>query len=194
MNETAATVRLDGRTVVLLLVTVVALAVVDAVLGRTLVETTVPALVADAAVALAVLVARRHLFAATLLAAAASVAVSGAVADDSLNQWAVRENIITGNFIVGMGAWPGIGEFAGMAVLCAMAIRYRTTAEAALAAIAYRRRAVGDRRLATAGPVGRPVPVDLGRHVRRHRRHRPVLALDRRTACRRGPGGPAVRA
>ena len=137
MNETAATGRLDGRTVALLLVTVVALTVVDLVLGRTLFETTVPALVADAGVALAVLVARRNLFAATLLASAVSVAVSGAVADDSLNQWAVRENIIHGNFLVGLGAWPGLGELAGMAVLCAMAIRYRTTAEAAVTAIAY---------------------------------------------------------
>ena len=76
VNETAATERLDGRTVLLLLVTVVALTVVDAVLGRTLFETMVPALVADAAVALAVLIARRHLLAATLLAAAASAAVS----------------------------------------------------------------------------------------------------------------------
>ena len=82
MNETAATERLDGRTVLLLLVTVVALTVVDAVLGRTLFETTLPALVADAAVALAVLIARRHLLAATLLAAAASAAVSFAVSDD----------------------------------------------------------------------------------------------------------------
>ena len=55
VNETAATERLDGRTVLLLLVTVVALTIVDAVLGRTLFETMVPALVADAAVALAVL-------------------------------------------------------------------------------------------------------------------------------------------
>jgi signal transduction histidine kinase len=137
VNETAATRRLDGRTVVLLLVTVVALTVVDVVLGRTLFGTTVPALVADAGVALAVLVARRNLFAATLLASAASIAVSLAVADDSLNQWAVRENIIDGNFLVGLGAWPGLGELAGMAVLCAMAIRYRSTAEAAVAAIAY---------------------------------------------------------
>jgi len=36
-----------------------------------------------------------------------------------------------------LGALPGIAELAGMAVLCAMAIRYRPTAEAALAAIAY---------------------------------------------------------
>jgi signal transduction histidine kinase len=138
VNETAATERLDGRTVLLLFVTVVALTIVDAVLGRTLFdETMVPALVADAAVALAVLIARRHLLAATLLAAAASVAVSGAVADHSLNQWAVREGIIHGNWVVGLGAWPGIGELTGMAVLCAMAIRYRPPAEAALASIGY---------------------------------------------------------
>jgi signal transduction histidine kinase len=137
VNETAATEPLDGRTVMLLLVTVVALSIVDAALGRSLFETVVPALVADAAVALAVLIARRHLLAATLLAAAASAAVSGAVSHDSLNQWALREDIIHPNFIVGLGAWPGIGELAGMAVLCAMAIRYRPAAEAALAAIAY---------------------------------------------------------
>jgi len=132
VNETAATERLDGRTVLLLLVTVGALTIVDAVLGRTLFDDTmVPALVADAAVALAVLIARRHLLAATLFAAAASAAVSGAVAE-----WA-REGIIHGNWIVGLGALPGIAELAGMAVLCAMAIRYRPTAEAALAAIAY---------------------------------------------------------
>jgi signal transduction histidine kinase len=146
VNDTAATERLDGRTVLLLLATVVALSVVDAVLGRTLFETMVPALVADAAVALAVLIARRHLLAATLLAAAASAAVSAAVADDTLNRWAVREDIISGNLIVGRGAWPGLGELAGLAVLCAMAIRYRPTAEAALAAIAY-----GDALLAIAG-------------------------------------------
>jgi signal transduction histidine kinase len=137
VNETAATERLDGRTVLLLLVTVVALTIVDAVLGQTVFETMVPALVADAAVALAVLISRRHLLAATLLAAAASAAVSGAVADDALNQWAHREDIIEGTWIVGLGALPGIGELAGMAVLCAMAIRYRPTAEAALAASAY---------------------------------------------------------
>jgi hypothetical protein len=44
VNETAATERLDGRTVWLLLVTVVALAIVDAVLGRTLFQTMAPAL------------------------------------------------------------------------------------------------------------------------------------------------------
>ncbi len=137
VSETATTGRLDGRTVLLLFVTVVALTIVDIALGRTLVETVVPALVADACVALAVLTARRHLLAATLLAAAASAAVSAAVANDSLNRWAVREDIIDGNFIVGLGAWPGIGELAGMAVLCALAIRYLTTAEAALATIAY---------------------------------------------------------
>jgi signal transduction histidine kinase len=131
VQETAATERLDGRTVMLLLVMVGALAVVDAVVGRTLFDDTmVPALIADAAVALAVLIARRHLLAATLFAAAASATVSGAVA-----QWA-REGVLHGNWIVGLGALPGIGEIAGMAVLCAMAIRYRPTAEAALAASA----------------------------------------------------------
>jgi signal transduction histidine kinase len=137
VNETAATERLDRRTVSLLLVTVVALTIVDAVLGQTLFQTMVPALVADAAVALAVLIARRHLLTATLLATAASAAVSRAVSDHSLNQWALREDIIYPNWLVGLGAWPGIGELTGMAVLCAMAIRYRPTAEAVLAAIAY---------------------------------------------------------
>jgi signal transduction histidine kinase len=137
VNETVATERLDGRTVMLLLVTVVTLTVVDVALGRTLFRTTVPALVADAAVALAVLLARRHLLAATLLAAAASAAVSAAVAYDSLNLWALRAGIIDVNVIVGSGAWPGLGELAGMTVLCAMAIRYRPAEEAALAAIVY---------------------------------------------------------
>ncbi len=137
VSETATTGRLDGRTVLLLFVTVVALTIVDAALGRTLFGTVVPALVADACVALAVLTARRHLLAATLLAVAASAAVSAAVANDSLNRWALREDIIDGNFIVGLGAWPGIGELAGMAVLCALAIRYLATAEATLATIAY---------------------------------------------------------
>ncbi len=132
MNETAATERLDGRTVSLLLLTVVALTIVDAALGRTLFEdTTVPALVADGAVALAVLVARRHLLAATLLAAGATMAVSYGV-----SLWA-REGILHGNWIVGLGALPGTGELTGTAVLCALAIRYRPTAEAALAAVAY---------------------------------------------------------
>jgi signal transduction histidine kinase len=75
--------------------------------------------------------------AATLCAAAASAAVSGAVANDSLNQWAVREGLISGNWIVGLGAWPGVGELVGLAVLCAMTIRYRPAAETALAAIAF---------------------------------------------------------
>ena len=136
----AATHRLDGGTAVLLLSTVLALSVVDAVLGRTLLETTLPALVADAAVALAVLLARRHLLAATLLGAAASVAVSFAVSgvlSPSLTHWALRARVISGNRIVGLGAWPGIGELAGMAVLCAMAIRRLPAAEAVLAAIVY---------------------------------------------------------
>ena len=137
VHETAATERLDSRTVLLLVVMVVALTIVDVVLGRTLFRTTTPALAADAAVALAVLIAGRHLFAASLLAAAASAAVSIAVSVDPLNHWALSEGIIDGNFLVGLGAWPGIGELAGMAVLCAMAIRYRPPAEAALAAIAY---------------------------------------------------------
>jgi signal transduction histidine kinase len=137
VNETATTDRLDGRTVLLLFVTVLALTIVDAVIGRTQFESMAPVLVADAAVALAVLIARRHLLVATLLAAAGSVAVSGAVYNDSLHQWALREDLINGNWIVGLGAFPGIGELAGMAVLCAMAIRYRPTAEPALAAMAY---------------------------------------------------------
>lgn len=74
-------------------------------------------IVADAAVALAVLIARRHLLAATLLAAAASAAVSAAVAQDALNRWALQEGIIDGNFLVGLGPWPGTGEIVGMAVL-----------------------------------------------------------------------------
>src|SRR5688500_18506984 len=126
VNETARTERLDGGTALLLLSTVVALSVVDAVLGRTLLETTVPALVADAAVALAVLLARRSILAAMLVAAAASAAVSFAVSgilSPSFTNWALREHFISGSRIVGLGAWPGIGEFAGMAVLCAMAIR-----------------------------------------------------------------------
>ena len=140
VNETAAIERLDGGTALLLLSTVVALSVVDAVLGRTLFETTLPALVADAAVALAVLLARRSVLAATLLAAASSAAVSFAVSgvlSPALTNWALREHFISGSRIVGLGAWPGIGELAGMAVLCAMAIRRLPTAEAALAAIAY---------------------------------------------------------
>jgi hypothetical protein len=127
VNDTTATERLDGRTVLLLLATVLALTIVDAVLGRTQFETMVP-VVADAAVLLAVVIARRHLLAATLLAAGASAAVSGAVADASLNQWALREDIIEGHWIAGLGALPGVGELAGMAVLCALAIRYRPTA------------------------------------------------------------------
>jgi signal transduction histidine kinase len=137
VNETAATERLDGRTVLLLFVAVGALTLVDAVLGRTLFDTMVPALVADAAVASAVLIARRHLLAAVLLAAAASIAVSSAVADHTLNQWALRADIIEVNWFVGLGALPGIAELAGMAVLCALAIRHRPADEAALAALAY---------------------------------------------------------
>jgi signal transduction histidine kinase len=140
VNETARIERLDRGTALLLLSTVVALSVVDAVLGRTLLETTLPALVADAAVALAVLLARRSVLAAILVAAASSAAVSFAVSgvlSPSLTNWALREEFISGNRIVGLGAWPGIGELAGMAVLCVMAIRHLPTAEAALAAIAY---------------------------------------------------------
>jgi signal transduction histidine kinase len=140
VNETACTERLDGGTALLLLSTVVALSVVDAVLGRTLLETTLPALVADAAVALAVLLARRSVLAAMLVAAAASAGVSFAVSgvlSPSLTNWALREHVISGSRIVGLGAWPGIGELAGMAVLCAMAIRHLRPAEAALATIAY---------------------------------------------------------
>ena len=140
MNATTHPDRLDSGTVLLLLATVVALSVVDAVLGRTLLETTLPALVADAAVALAVLLAPRSVLAAMLLATAASAAVSFAVSGVlslSLTNWALRADLISGNRIVGLGAWPGLGELAGMAVLCAMAIRRLPTAEAALAAIAY---------------------------------------------------------
>jgi signal transduction histidine kinase len=137
VNETAATERLDGRTVWLLLVTVVALTIVDAALGRTLFRTMAPALAADAAVALAVLIARRHLLAATVLAAAASASVSSAVSNPSLNELALRADIIDVNRFVGVGALPGIGELVGMAVLCALAIRRLPAAEAALAAIVY---------------------------------------------------------
>lgn len=137
MHETAATGRVDDRTALLLVITVGALTVIDAVLGRTLFGTVVPALVADAAVALAVLIARRDLLTATLFAAAASIAVSGAVSGDSLRGWALRHDLISGNFVVGLGALPGIAELAGMAVLCAMVIRYRPTGEATLAATAF---------------------------------------------------------
>jgi signal transduction histidine kinase len=137
VHETAATGRVDDRTALLLVITVGALTVIDAVLGRTLFGTVVPALVADAAVALAVLIARRDLLTATLFAAAASIAVSGAVSVDSLRGWALRHDLISGNFVVGLGALPGIAELAGMAVLCAMVIRYRPTGEATLAATAF---------------------------------------------------------
>ena len=50
--------------------------------------------------ALAVLLARRHLLAATLLAAAASTALSGAVFDDTLHGWALQRGIIDGNRFV----------------------------------------------------------------------------------------------
>jgi len=137
VDETAATERLDGRAVALLLLMVVALTIVDAAIGRTLLPTMLPALVADAAVALAVLIAGRNLLAATVFAAAASAAVSAGVANDSLNHLLLRADIIDVNFIVGTGTWPGLGELAGMTVLCAMAIRYRPTSEAALAAVTY---------------------------------------------------------
>jgi signal transduction histidine kinase len=137
VNDTAATDRLDGRTMLAVLGTVVALTVIDLVLGRTLFHTVLPALGADVAVALAVVIARRHLLVATLLAAAASTAVSAAVADATLNRWALVHDIININFLVGRGAWPGIGELVGLAVLCAMTIRHRPAAEASLAAIAY---------------------------------------------------------
>lgn len=137
VNETAATERLDGRIVSLLLVTVMALSLVDAVLGRRLFQTVLPALGADAAVALAVLIARRHLLAGSLLAAAASITMSAGVADATLNHLAVRGDIIHPNFLVGLGALPGLGELAGMAVLCALAIRYRPSAESGLAATIY---------------------------------------------------------
>jgi signal transduction histidine kinase len=146
VSETSATDRLDRPTVLLLFLTVSALTVVDAVIGRSLFDTTLPAIGADLAVAVAVLIARRHLLTATLLAAAASVAVSTAVSIDELNRFALREGLISVNSIVGRGAWPGLGELAGMAVLCALAIRHLRVAEAALAAIAY-----GDALLAIAG-------------------------------------------
>jgi signal transduction histidine kinase len=137
VDETAATERLDGRAVALLLLMVVALTVVDAAIGRTLLPTMVPALVADAAVVLAVLIAGRDLLVGTVLAAAASAAVSAAVANDTVNRWLVRAGVIDGNFIVGTGTWPGLAELAGMAVLCAMAIRYRPASEALVSAMAY---------------------------------------------------------
>jgi signal transduction histidine kinase len=119
------------------LVTVAGLSLIDLVLGRTLFHTVLPALGADVAVACAVVIARRHLLVATLLAAASSTAVSAAVADATLNRWAVVHDVININFLVGRGAWPGIGELVGLAVLCAMTIRYRPAAEASLAALAY---------------------------------------------------------
>jgi signal transduction histidine kinase len=137
VKETPGAERLDDGTALLLFVTVVALTIIDAVLGRTLLQTMLPALVADVAVALAVLIGRRHLLAATLFAASTSVAVSVAVADYSLNRWALDHDVIRPNFIVGLGAWPGIGELAGMAVLCALTIRHRPAFESALAALAY---------------------------------------------------------
>jgi signal transduction histidine kinase len=137
VDQTAATERLDGRALALLLLMVLALSVVDAAIGRTLLPTMVPALVADAAVALAVLIAGRDLLVGTVLAAAASASVSAAVANDTVNGWLLRAGVIDGNFIVGTGTWPGLAELAGMAVLCAMTIRYRPTSEAVIAGSAY---------------------------------------------------------
>ena len=137
VDETAATDRLDGRAVTLLLLMVVALTFVDAAIGRTLLPTMATALLADVAVAFAVLIAGRNLLAATVFAAAASASVSAAVANDSVNHLLLRADLIDANFIVGTGTWPGLGELAGMTVLCAMAIRHRPTSEATLAALTY---------------------------------------------------------
>lgn len=134
VSETADTTRLDNRTMLLLLVTVAALVVVDAVLGRTLFQTMVPALAADVAVVLAVVIARRNLVASTVYAAAGSIVVSGMVE----GRYRLGLDLdIHGDSVVGDGAWPGVAELAGMAVLCAMVTRSRPASEAMLATASF---------------------------------------------------------
>ncbi|MGH9136423.1 MAG: sensor histidine kinase [Acidimicrobiales bacterium] len=95
----------------------VAVSFIDLVLGRELFNVVKPALAADAAVVAAVgiaFVSPRHLLAlATLAAAAASIAVSRAV------------DVATMDYspVMGLGAWPGIAEFAGLGLLAAWSVR-----------------------------------------------------------------------
>jgi signal transduction histidine kinase len=137
VHDTTATERLDGHTASLLVVTVVALTVVDVVLARALLGSTAVVLLADVGVISAVLIARHNLLAATLLAAVVSATMSAAVSQPTFSEWGLDAGLIDVNRFVGAGALPGIGELAGLAVLCALAIRHMAQAQAGLATAAY---------------------------------------------------------
>lgn len=95
-----------------------ALIVIDVVVGTRAFGVVKPALAADAAVGVAVLAAimpsERLRLVATLVAAAGSIAVSRAVDEIGLAEYSP---------VMGMGAWPGFAELAGLGFLTAWCVR-----------------------------------------------------------------------
>jgi signal transduction histidine kinase len=109
----------------------VALVVIDVVVGTRAFMVVKPALAADAAVGVALVAAilqpSRLRLAATLAAAAASLAISRAV--DVID-------VIEYSPVMGRGAWPGFAELAGLGVLTAWCVRASRRAGAIVALLA----------------------------------------------------------
>jgi len=100
------------------------LIVIDIVIGIRVFDIFVPAMVAGVAVSYAVLVASRFLLWSTMLAALASLLVSTAVHSAHLTSYTP---------VMGLGAWPGVAELAGIGLLTGWSVRSLKPESAAVA-------------------------------------------------------------
>ncbi|HRE00685.1 MAG TPA: histidine kinase, partial [Ilumatobacteraceae bacterium] len=100
--------------------------VVDTLLGVRVFHVVIPALVAGLVVSYAVLLASRALLWSTVLAAAASIAVSAAVR-------AAEPTLYSP--VMGLGAWPGVAELAGLGLLTGWSVRSLKLEGAAIAVL-----------------------------------------------------------
>ena len=123
---------IDRRAVLALLAAMMALSVVDVILGTRVFGPVRPAAAADLAVlattGLATVFPQRYRLAACLVAVAASIAVSRGV--DAYDPTYYSP-------VMGRGAWPGIAEFAGLGFLAGWCVRTSRASGAVIAAAGY---------------------------------------------------------
>lgn len=107
--------------------------VIDVLLGVRVFKIFIPAVAAGLIVSYAVLLAARFLLASTILAATGSLLVSAAVNSANLTHYTP---------VMGLGAWPGVAELAGIGLLTGWSVRslkpeLAVVAVAAVAAAIY---------------------------------------------------------
>jgi signal transduction histidine kinase len=132
VEATAAWQRQTRAVVVIIASGLCTLMLVDVVLGVQLFDVVWPAFVADVAVlgacAVALTDADRRLVAASLFASTASVVVSLAVEFANPRVWSMG---------VGLGAWPGFAELAGLGLLAGWSVRVARPSAALASAVTF---------------------------------------------------------